>query len=319
MREKLIQYVNHLFAAVPPSQPVQELHDEILQNTLDRYDDECSRGRDEESAYRHAVAGIGDIETLLSAYAPVRSHKTRYYRVTAIVLYAFCFFPVLFGELFGALGNSIGICLMFLMIATATALIITSARPASRRARQRGIAVGLYILCPTGPVFFEEAVGGAVGETIGVLVLFLFAAAATLLLVLPAKEAIPAPEGVPDVPTTTPVRSKAKRIWAPLYWILAALLFCALGNLGFSAVAWVIFPFAAALGDVIMGIVLLLRHGFGGRKLAVGLLWMAILSGYWILTCATDALAVTWLLFPIGGALNGVFSGIADLMKGDSK
>lgn len=62
MREKLRNYVELLFAGTTGTEEMQQ---EILQNTLDRYDDLIAQGKTPEEAYRQAVAGIGDIETLL--------------------------------------------------------------------------------------------------------------------------------------------------------------------------------------------------------------------------------------------------------------
>lgn len=62
MREQLIQYVNLLFAG---NIDVEEIKQEILQNTLDRYDDLIVQGKSEEAAYRLAISGIGDINEIL--------------------------------------------------------------------------------------------------------------------------------------------------------------------------------------------------------------------------------------------------------------
>ena len=58
MRAKLEQYVQLLFAGIPDSDEIKE---EILQNTLDRYDDLIDQGKVPEAAYRLAIAGIGDV------------------------------------------------------------------------------------------------------------------------------------------------------------------------------------------------------------------------------------------------------------------
>ena len=59
MREQLIQYVNLLFAG---SSDHYDMRQEILQNTLDRYDDLVAQGKTPEAAYRLAIAGIGDVQ-----------------------------------------------------------------------------------------------------------------------------------------------------------------------------------------------------------------------------------------------------------------
>ena len=70
MKEKLIQYVDLLFAGATGS---EEIKQEILQNTLDRYDDLIAEGRSPESAYRIAISGIGDINEILSQGFQTRS------------------------------------------------------------------------------------------------------------------------------------------------------------------------------------------------------------------------------------------------------
>ena len=62
MRNKLICYVNSIFEGIPNTPEVQELREEILQNTLDRYDEECARGVSETVAYNVAVMSIGDTD-----------------------------------------------------------------------------------------------------------------------------------------------------------------------------------------------------------------------------------------------------------------
>ena len=65
MREQLRAYVLRLFAQAPDTQRNRELREEILQNTLDRYDDLVAQGVPEENAYTQAVGSIGDVESLL--------------------------------------------------------------------------------------------------------------------------------------------------------------------------------------------------------------------------------------------------------------
>ena len=62
MKEQLIQYVNLLFAGATGAEDMKQ---EILQNTLDRYDDLIDQGKSPEAAYRLAISGIGDINEIL--------------------------------------------------------------------------------------------------------------------------------------------------------------------------------------------------------------------------------------------------------------
>lgn len=130
MREQLIQYVTLLFAGSPEQ---EEMKQEILQNTLDRYDDLISQGKTPEAAYRLAISGIGDINEVLGSdpfpapvvtaqELPEKKDKKKLMQSVAIGMYICCVLPVI---ALGNVGNGIlGVCLMFLMIAAATVMII---------------------------------------------------------------------------------------------------------------------------------------------------------------------------------------------------
>ena len=149
MREQLIKYVELLFAGTPDADDVQQ---EILQNTLDRYDDLIDQGKSPEAAYRLAISGIGDINEILETGAAAAFSlpdsgspadpelrttplKKKRMRAIAIAMYICCVLPVI------ALGNVgdgvIGVCLMFIMIAAATALIILSSNGAEESKQEK--------------------------------------------------------------------------------------------------------------------------------------------------------------------------------------
>ena len=62
MKAQLEKYVELLFAGSPASEDMMQ---EILQNTLDKYDDYIAQGKSPEAAYRLAISGNGDISELL--------------------------------------------------------------------------------------------------------------------------------------------------------------------------------------------------------------------------------------------------------------
>ena len=64
MRDQLIRYVDLLFAGAPDAYEIQQ---EILQNTLDRYDDLVAQGKTPQAAYSLAISGIGDITEILGS------------------------------------------------------------------------------------------------------------------------------------------------------------------------------------------------------------------------------------------------------------
>ena len=126
MKDKLKQYVELLFAGTEGS---EDLRQEILQNTLDRYDDLVADGKSPEAAYRQAIAGIGDINELFTA-APAtpafseaprqKSRMTSPKLITAIAvgLYILCPVPLILGM------DIFGVALLLVMIAVATGLLI---------------------------------------------------------------------------------------------------------------------------------------------------------------------------------------------------
>ena len=104
MREQLIQYVSLLFAG---AENCEDTKQEILQNTLDRYDDLIAQGKSEEAAYRLAITGIGDIneilgrqDTVLPAVAVAAERREtdtptkKLLRAIAVGLYILCPLPL---------------------------------------------------------------------------------------------------------------------------------------------------------------------------------------------------------------------------------
>ena len=132
MKVQLKQYVDLLFAGTPDSDDMKQ---EILQNTLDRYDDLISQGKSPEAAYRLAISGIGDINEMVGnrpaavvptaeVIDPEKAAQNKKMRAVAIGLYICCVIPVI---ALGSIGDGIlGVCLMFIMIASATVLMIMS-------------------------------------------------------------------------------------------------------------------------------------------------------------------------------------------------
>ena len=121
MREQLIQYVELLFAG---GRDCEDIKQEILQNTLDRYDDLIAEGKVPEAAYRLAITGIGDINEILgtkSQNAPVyhapaagkekTEHDTpikKLLRAIAVGLYILCPLPLFVMSEMGM--DTLGLC-----------------------------------------------------------------------------------------------------------------------------------------------------------------------------------------------------------------
>lgn len=137
MREQLIQYVQLLFAGAADCDDTRQ---EILQNTLDRYDDLVAAGKTPEAAYRLAIMGIGDINEILGrapgatplpapAVKPEEQDTPvkKLLRAIAIGLYILC--PIPLFVLSGIWNMGIpGLCGTLTLVAVATVLIILGAK-----------------------------------------------------------------------------------------------------------------------------------------------------------------------------------------------
>ena len=141
MRDQLTQYVNLLFAG---NTDAEDIRMEILQNTLDRYDDLIAQGKTPEAAYRLAISGIGDIGELLDGqtepvysrendrHAPVYAEDTtleklgldlsRTMRAIAIGLYILSPIPLIGLDMIGM--DVLGVCLTLAIVAAATVLLL---------------------------------------------------------------------------------------------------------------------------------------------------------------------------------------------------
>ena len=148
MREQLIQYVDLLFAGAADCADIKQ---EILQNTLDRYDDLIAEGKVPEAAYRLAIAGIGDINEILgtdpvntpAAYtvpepeaAPDKDTATKkLLRAVAIGLYILCPLPLFILSEMGM--DTLGLCGTLVIVAVATVVIILGGKKDDKKAPKK--------------------------------------------------------------------------------------------------------------------------------------------------------------------------------------
>ena len=144
MSEKLIAYVDLLFSGVADADDIKQ---EILQNTLDRYDDLLAQGKSPEAAYTLSISGIGDITELLGSTSekyqvdpeptvpapiPVKSLVRKKVAIAvAICLYILCPIPVLI------LSNELGVCSLLAMIAIATGILIATGEKEDDKKEQK--------------------------------------------------------------------------------------------------------------------------------------------------------------------------------------
>lgn len=148
MRDRLIQYVELLFAAAPDAEDIKQ---EILQNTLDRYDDLVAQGKSPEAAYRLAISGIGDINEILGSepqraesearqtvkeaiHAEADEIRKRNIRAVAVAMYILCPVPLFILSEFGL--DTMGLCFTLALVAAATALMMLAKKDSSDTEQQ---------------------------------------------------------------------------------------------------------------------------------------------------------------------------------------
>ena len=265
MREQLIQYVSLLFAG---AENCEDTRQEILQNTLDRYDDLIAQGKSEEAAYRRAITGIGDINEILGRNDTV---------------------PAAVPE---PKKNTDNDTLMKKLL--------------------RAIAVGLYILCPLPLIVLCEM--GM--EIFGLCGLLCFVAVATMLMILGAKKQDSPEKEDADEPKSELGKSVSSLIWAiglAVYLVLSFLT-------GAWHITWVIFPILGAVNALVCALIpaenpTALRRNNSLKKGINSMIWAIGLALYFIISFATMAWYITWLIFPITGAVQGLVRAILDLKE----
>ena len=268
MREQLIQYVDLLFAG---AENCEEIKQEILQNTLDRYDDLIAEGKVPEAAYRLAITGIGDINEILGT---PRTAPT------------------------GDAGHR------------EPAPKQDADTPAKKTLR--AVAVALYILCPI-PLFVLSELGMDVIGLCGTLV---FVAAATAMMVLGAKKGRPEPE-----PAQTEVRSPRSELSkgvSGLVWAIGLALYFVLS---FATMAWHVTWVIFLIIPAVQGLIRLLVGDDSKKqrsKTLGGIIWTLGTALYFIVSFATNAWYVTWVIFLITGAVQGLVNAIFDLMEANT-
>ena len=268
MREQLVQYVSLLFAG---AENCEDTKQEILQNTLDRYDDLIAEGKPEEAAYRLAITGIGDINEILGQKDAV-------------------------------------------LPAVTVAEAQTETDTAFKKLL-RAIAVGLYILCPLPLIVLSEL--GM--DTFGLCGLLCFVAVATVLMILGSKKGDKpshSDNDDEDKPKSELGKSVSSLIWAiglAVYLILSFLT-------GAWHITWVIFPILGAINALVCALIpaenpTALRRNSSLKKGINSMIWAIGLALYFIISFATMAWYITWLIFPITGAVQGLVRAILDLKE----
>lgn len=272
MKEQLIQYVELLFAG---AENCEDIKQEILQNTLDRYDDLIAEGKVPEAAYRLAIAGIGDINEILGT----KQYTAPMYQR-----------PAAQAESRDSMGKKL----------------------------LRAIAVALYILSPV-PLFILDMMHMDVIGLCGTLSII---AVATVLIILGGKKERPKAE--PFDPQRATPQSELSKSVSGLLWAVGIALYFLISFTTYAwHITWVIFLIIPAVQSLVK-LLLDLRGTDGapyssrGRQLKKsidGIIWALGLALYFIVSFATGAWYITWVLFLVTAAVQGLARAIVDLKE----
>ena len=139
MTDRLRETVEGRFKNAPATKQTVEIKEEILQNTIDRYNDLLAEGKSEQAAFNIAVAGIGDVEGLIeglktatnSPYTREEIEKDRNRNalllVVAVAMYIMSPIPaILLSNT--TFNDTLGPALLFALIAVATGILIYRAK-----------------------------------------------------------------------------------------------------------------------------------------------------------------------------------------------
>ena len=61
MKEKIRKHINGLFTEAPKTRKAMELKEEMIQNTIEKYEDLVSEGYQEADALQNVIDSIGDV------------------------------------------------------------------------------------------------------------------------------------------------------------------------------------------------------------------------------------------------------------------
>lgn len=139
MNEKIVRHVEKLFEDAPKTRRAFELRDELTANLNDRYNDLIAEGKDEDTAYSVVIAGIGDVDELISGLREndvfnevqnqIQRQKSALLISGAVAIFILSIIPpILISEIFKSnLAQTIGILFMIMCWAVAVMMLVYNA------------------------------------------------------------------------------------------------------------------------------------------------------------------------------------------------
>ncbi|GAA0221070.1 permease prefix domain 1-containing protein [Metaclostridioides mangenotii] len=129
MRREIEMYVDGLFEKAPSNGRTRELKEEILANSIDRYNDLIDAGIDENEAYTSVVGNIGNVGNLIFDYnlyndkEAEERKKSAMITAISIMLYILSPIGIILSEAFGWV-EEFAIVIFFVIVAIATGMLV---------------------------------------------------------------------------------------------------------------------------------------------------------------------------------------------------
>ncbi|WP_455538979.1 hypothetical protein [Terrisporobacter sp.] len=137
---KIKEYIENLFKDIPKTKKSEEFKEELLKNLLDKYYDLLQHNVDDEIAYNEVISSIGNFNRMLET-DNLQNNEEDYSRrksaiITAIAVMMYILSPVsvIICDNFGT--ETLGIVILFVLIATATGILIYNSMTKPRYIKQ---------------------------------------------------------------------------------------------------------------------------------------------------------------------------------------
>ena len=254
MREKLTQYVVLLFEGAGSCEDIKQ---EILQNTLDRYDDLIAEGKSPESAYRLAISGIGDINEILGR-TPQEAEIQRVpekdddnpvkkvLRAAAIFLYIISPIPLFILSEFAGL-ETIGLCGTIAVVAFATVLMVLGGKQGKKKKEAQELALAEPLTPQQELNKSVNTMIWAIGLALYFILSFATGAWHVTWVIFPMIKAV---QGLAGTLLGNDSKAAFQKSISSLIWAVGLALYFILSfTTGAWHITWVLFPVICAMGE----------------------------------------------------------------------
>ncbi|MCL1963607.1 MAG: permease prefix domain 1-containing protein [Firmicutes bacterium] len=292
MQIRFIRMIDDLFRGVPHSRKVLELKEEMVQNLMEKFNDLLAQGKSEEAAFEIAAASIGDIGDLVRE---LRKDDPFYAEGEdeTIVIHGMDSIDGMDPEPVYAPPPP------------------TPEEMLRRSATAVSTATMLFIVSPAPLLLFRNRMG--------VLLLFAMIAAGVGLLVFNRlmnpraadrqAESLENWEEKPDAE-----RKKLFQSLVSAFWLVVTAVYILYSfETDNWYISWVIFLFAAAVSELLKIVFKPNPKKLYGR--VSGAIVLSSVAFYFIISFATDAWHITWVLLPLGVALSNVVKAFLQIKR----